>query len=156
MISFSRHLFITFIGCSCPITVGGYENFAVIKNVLARNKEFEEELKHKEMVLAAEVKKRQNLEQINKKISSTGDEIGVLYVLKSPVEDIYLQDMVPAMIASVEIRSKSGGIMKAASKLVYMKNSDVRNRITADDVVDECKTFFLAGHETISSALTCT
>lgn len=34
--------------------------------------------------------------------------------------------------------------------------ADIKYRITVDDIVDECKTFYLAGHETISSALTWT
>ncbi|KAK2981281.1 hypothetical protein RJ640_006982 [Escallonia rubra] len=35
-------------------------------------------------------------------------------------------------------------------------DSDEGNRITEDDVVDECKTFYIAGHETTTSLLTWT
>lgn len=32
----------------------------------------------------------------------------------------------------------------------------LENRITVDNIVDECKTFYFAGHETLSSALSWT
>lgn len=35
-------------------------------------------------------------------------------------------------------------------------DSDKKNRISLDDVIDECKVFFLAGHETTSSLLSWT
>lgn len=35
-------------------------------------------------------------------------------------------------------------------------DSDKANRISVDDVIDECKVFFLAGHETTSSLLSWT
>lgn len=42
------------------------------------------------------------------------------------------------------------------SLLKVHRDADIKNRITLDNIVDECKTFYLAGHETISSALTWT
>ncbi|KAL3501534.1 hypothetical protein ACH5RR_035983 [Cinchona calisaya] len=53
-------------------------------------------------------------------------------------------------------KTESYGSDFLGSLLKVHHDADIRNRITVDDVVDECKTFYLAGHETISSALTWT
>ncbi|KAI5678840.1 hypothetical protein M9H77_09790 [Catharanthus roseus] len=53
-------------------------------------------------------------------------------------------------------RTDSYGSDFLGSLLKVHNDQDIKNRISVDDIVDECKTFYLAGHETLSSALSWT
>ncbi|KAL2457789.1 Cytochrome [Abeliophyllum distichum] len=69
-----------------------------------------------------------------------------------------LRDSVLAMIKKRELEVMSGradnfGNDFLGSLLTVHHDADQTNRISVDDMVDECKTFYLAGHETTSTLL---
>ncbi|CAN1152321.1 Cytochrome P450 CYP749A22 [Linum perenne] len=51
---------------------------------------------------------------------------------------------------------KSYGTDFLGSLLNAYHDSDVSRKITVDDLIDECKSFYVAGHETVTSSLTWT
>ncbi|CAN0916597.1 Cytochrome P450 CYP749A22 [Linum grandiflorum] len=83
-------------------------------------------------------------------ILRTGDEL----------ETAALRDEIKAVIMNMVNKRKTENNITATDFLALLLKAytdpDTKKRITVEDVVDECKTFYLAGHETATSSLTWT
>ncbi|KAF2298920.1 hypothetical protein GH714_029106 [Hevea brasiliensis] len=72
-----------------------------------------------------------------------------------------LKSMFPAMVASVEMMLKRWGHHEGKQIDVFQEfkaynEADKNKKISIDDMIDECKNFYVAGQETTASSLTWT
>ncbi|CAK9186225.1 unnamed protein product [Ilex paraguariensis] len=90
---------------------------------------------------------------IPEKLYKTADDI------ESDELEQSLRNSIIAIVNKREEKIKNGeansyGNDFLGSLINIYRDKDENNRISLDDLIDECKTFYLAGHETTSSSLT--